>query len=152
MQLFALRKRVVIGGSPPECGYPHAFSRICRSIIVRKMACIPIFIGVLHCQPFGNLYLHLLLSLIISLAPGSLDLERFWRSSTSRWIHFANQMIHWTTWNHSLPYVTQVIRALTQIFLQAFLLPINQSSIRLVTSIVNYTIFTNILNTENLEI
>ena len=35
---------------------------------------------------------------------------------------------------------------------QAFLLPINQSSIHLVTSILNCTIFTNIHNTENLEI
>ena len=37
-------------------------------------------------------------------------------------------------------------------FFQAFLLPINQSSIHLVTSILNCTIFTNIHNTENLEI
>ena len=44
--LFALRKRVVIGDSPLECGYSHAFFRICRSIIVWKMLCIPIFIGV----------------------------------------------------------------------------------------------------------
>ena len=35
---------------------------------------------------------------------------------------------------------------------KAFLLPINQSSIHLVTSILNCTIFTNIHNTENLEI
>ena len=35
---------------------------------------------------------------------------------------------------------------------QAFLLPINQSNIHLVTSILNCTIFTNIHNTENLEI
>ena len=37
-------------------------------------------------------------------------------------------------------------------FFQAFLLPINQSSIHLVTSILNCTIFKNIHNTENLEI
>ena len=37
-------------------------------------------------------------------------------------------------------------------FFQAFLLPINQSSIHLVTSILNCTIFTNIHNAENLEI
>ena len=37
-------------------------------------------------------------------------------------------------------------------FFQAFLLPIDQSSIHLVTSILNYTIFTNIHNTENREI
>ena len=37
-------------------------------------------------------------------------------------------------------------------FFQAFLLPINQSSIHLVTSILNCTIFTNIHNTEYLEI
>ena len=34
--LFALRKRVVIGDSPPECGYSHAISSSCRSIIVQK--------------------------------------------------------------------------------------------------------------------
>ena len=43
-------------------------------------------------------------------------------------------------------------KSLNTNFFQAFLLPINQSSIRLVTSILNYTIFTNILNKENLEI
>ena len=37
-------------------------------------------------------------------------------------------------------------------FFEAFLLPINQSSIHLVTSVLNHTIFTNIHNTENLEI
>ena len=36
-------------------------------------------------------------------------------------------------------------------FFEAFLLPINQSSIHLVTSVLNYTIFTNIHNTKNLE-
>ena len=37
-------------------------------------------------------------------------------------------------------------------FFEAFLLPINQSSIHLVTSVLKHTIFTNIHNTENLEI
>ena len=37
-------------------------------------------------------------------------------------------------------------------FFEVFLLPINQSSIHLVTSVLNHTIFTNIHNTENLEI
>ena len=46
LQFFALRRRVVIGDSLPKCGYSHAFFRICHSIIVRKMVCIPIFIGV----------------------------------------------------------------------------------------------------------
>ena len=36
-QLFAQIKRVVIGDSPSECSYSQAFSRICRSIIVRNM-------------------------------------------------------------------------------------------------------------------
>ena len=42
--LFAQIKRVVIGDSPSECSYSQAFSRICRSIIVRNMVCIPILI------------------------------------------------------------------------------------------------------------
>ena len=40
--------RVVVGDSPPECSYSHAFLRSCHSIIVRKMVLIPILIGVLH--------------------------------------------------------------------------------------------------------
>ena len=40
--------------------------------------------------------------------------------------------------------MTQVIKAFTLIFFQAFLLQINKSSTRLVTSVLNYTVFANI--------
>ena len=79
------------------------------------------------------------------MAPGSLALEIFRRGSLNHSIHCANQMIHWTAWSNFLSYMTQVIKAFTWNFFQAILLPINQSSIRLVTSVLNETIFTKYL-------
>ena len=76
------------------------------------------------------------------MAPGSLALEIFRRGSLNHSIHCANQMIHWTAWSNFLSYMTQVIKAFTWNFFQAILLPINQSSIRLVTSVLYETIFT----------
>ena len=76
----------------------------------------------LHCLPFGHLYIYLLfLLLIISLALGSLALEWFRRGSTNRCIHCVNWMIYWTTWNNSLPYMTQVIKAFTLNFSSFFI-------------------------------
>ena len=134
-----------LGDSPPECGYSRAFSRICRfdyrakngrySCIYRCFTLLTIWTSV---------YTFIFLALLISLALGSLSFERFRRDSMNRWIQCANQTIHWTTWSNSLPYMTQVIKAFTLIFFQAFLLQINKSSTRLVTSVLNYTIFANI--------
>ena len=76
------------------------------------------------------------------MAPGSLALKIFRRGSLNHSIHCANQMIHWTAWSNFLSYMTQVIKAFTWNFFQAILLPINQSSIRLVTSVLYETIFT----------
>ena len=113
---------------------------------------MPLFIGVLHCQAFGNLYVHLLLSLIISLAPGSLALKtilkKFYQSLNP--LRKSNDPLNYL---ESFPPVCDASnKSLNINFFQAFLLPINQSSIHLVTSILNCTIFINIHNTENLEI
>ena len=69
----------------------------------------------LHCLPFGHLYIYLLFLLLI------ISLERFRRGSTNRCIHCVNWMIYWTTWNNSLPYMTQVIKAFTWNFSSFFI-------------------------------